>query len=72
MVILGSDGFWNQVRRDRLVADLKLVDFPGLGKTLAETVGLPSGGLADDTAVLCARRRRLATAKRRIDLLVET
>ena len=69
LVILGSDGFWNYVRRDRLVADLMFVDFPVLGKTLAEMVRLPSGGLADDTAVLCARRRRITAAKQRIDLL---
>jgi hypothetical protein len=52
-----------------LVADLMFVDFPVLGKTLAEMVRLPSGGLADDTAVLCARRRRITAAKQRIDLL---
>lgn len=69
LVILGSDGFWNYVRRDRLLADLRFIDFPVLGKTLVEMVRLPSGGLADDTAVLCARRRQIATAKRRLDLL---
>jgi serine/threonine protein phosphatase PrpC len=68
-VIVGSDGFWNYVRHDRLLAELRFIDFPVLAKTLAEMVRLPSGGLADDVAVVCAHRRRLTPAKRRIDLL---
>jgi serine/threonine protein phosphatase PrpC len=68
-IIVGSDGFWNYVRQDRLLAELRFIDFPVLAKTLAEMVRLPSGGLADDVAVVCARRRRVLPAKRRIDLL---
>jgi PPM family protein phosphatase len=70
-VIVGSDGFWNYVRLDRVLAELYVIDFPVLAKTLAEMVRLPSGGLADDVAVVCARRRHVTTAKRRIDLLAE-
>ena len=69
LVILGSDGFWNYINRDRLIAELRFIDFPVMAKTLAEMVRMPSGFLVDDTAVLCARRHRIAPAKRRIDLL---
>lgn len=68
-VIMGSDGFWNYIRMDRLLAELRFIDFPVLAKTLAEMVRLPSGGLADDVAVVCTHRRRITPAKRRIDLL---
>jgi serine/threonine protein phosphatase PrpC len=68
-VIVGSDGLWNYIRMDRLLAELRFIDFPVLAKTLAEMVRLPSGGLADDVAVVCAHRRRISPAKRRIDLL---
>lgn len=68
-VIVGSDGFWNFIRMDRLLAELRFIDFPVLAKTLAEMVRLPSGGLADDVAVVCAHRRRITPPKQRIDLL---
>lgn len=68
-VIVASDGFWNYVRRDRLLAELRFIDFPVMATTLAEMVRLPSGGLADDVAVACARQRLVRPARQRIDLL---
>jgi hypothetical protein len=67
-LIVGSDGFWNYIHKERLLADLRFIDFPVLAKTLAEMVRLPSGSLADDVSVVCARRRRITPATRRIDL----
>jgi len=71
LIIVGSDGFWNYVRMDRLIASLHVIDFPVLAKTLAEMVRLPSGGLADDVSVICARRRKVYPAKKRIELIEE-
>jgi serine/threonine protein phosphatase PrpC len=71
LVIVGSDGFWNYVNMGKLLANLHFIEFPVMAKTLAEMVRMPSGNLADDVAVICARRRRSVPARRRIDLLAE-
>ena len=71
VVIVGSDGFWNYVRIERLLAELRFIEFPLLAKTLCEMVRLPSGDLSDDVAVVCARRRKIFAPLRRIDLLAD-
>jgi serine/threonine protein phosphatase PrpC len=71
-LVVGSDGFWNYVNRDRLIRKLHFTDFVVMAKSLAEMVRLPSGSLADDVSVVCARGRRASTpVARRIDLLEE-
>lgn len=71
MVIVGSDGFWNYVRMERLLAELRFIEFPFLAKALCEMARLPSGDLSDDVAVVCARRRKIFAPLRRIDLLAD-
>jgi serine/threonine protein phosphatase PrpC len=71
VVIIGSDGFWDYVRLDRLLAELRFIEFPILAKSLCEMVRLPSGDLSDDVAVVCARRRKVFAPLRRIDILAD-
>jgi len=68
LLILGSDGFWDRVRPARVVAEHSFIDFAVLATALVEMVRLPSGDLVDDTAVLCARRKRRLSSQKRIDL----
>lgn len=70
-VILGSDGFWNGTSVDRIVATARAGDFAVLAKSLAELARLPSGGFADDVAVVCLRARRPRPPRTRIDLLAD-
>ena len=71
-LIVASDGFWNYANRERLVVKLHHTDFPLMARTLAEMSRLPSGGLPDDVAVVCARKKLPSRpAARRIDLTAE-
>ncbi len=72
MVLVGSDGFWNYVRMEQVLANLRFIEFPLLAKTLCEMARLPSGGFADDVSVICARRRKIFSPRRRIDLSVDS
>jgi len=68
MVLVGSDGFWNYVRMEQVLANLRFIEFPLLAKTMCEMARLPSGGYADDASVICARRRQIFSPRGRIDL----
>lgn len=69
LVLLGTDGFWNYVKAERIVKEVRHIDFPLLAHGLSEMVRLPSGGFPDDVALVCARTRQAYPAYERMDLL---
>jgi serine/threonine protein phosphatase PrpC len=66
VLIVSSDGFWNYVKRDRLILTCANLDFPVAGKQLTDLVRLKSGELIDDVGIVIARRSRQSSSGRRL------
>ena len=69
LLILASHGFWKAMRLEPLLASIHNLAFPVYARTCAEMVPLPSGAVADDVNVICARRPVAKPVTRRISLI---
>jgi hypothetical protein len=68
LLLVGTDGFCNYVRREALLREVHWIDFPVLARKLVEMVRLPSGELWDDVGLVACRPRRPARDRKRYDL----
>lgn len=68
LLLVGTDGFCNYVRRDGLLKDILWIDFAVLATRLVEMVRLPSGELWDDVGIVACRPRPQIRQRRRYDL----
>jgi hypothetical protein len=68
LLLVGTDGFCNYVRRDALLAEILWIDFAVLAHKLVEMVRLPSGELWDDVGIVACRPRRPVTSRKRYDI----
>lgn len=59
LLLVGTDGFCNYVRREVLLREILWIDFAVLARRLVEMVRLPSGELWDDVGIVACRPRRL-------------
>lgn len=57
LLLVGTDGFCNYIRRDALLREVRWIDFPVLPRKLAEMVRLPSGDWWDDIGLVACRPR---------------
>ncbi len=68
LLLVGTDGFCNYVRRETLRKEILWIDFPVLARKLVEMVRLPSGELWDDVGVVACRPRRPARGRKRYEI----
>jgi serine/threonine protein phosphatase PrpC len=68
-LIVGSDGFWNYTKTDKIRSALYGVDFPVSATRLTELVRLKSGALSDDVTVIVLRHKIIRPPKRVYDLI---
>jgi serine/threonine protein phosphatase PrpC len=68
LLLVGTDGFCNYVRRETLLKEILWIDFPVLASKLVEMVRLPSGALWDDVGIVACRPRRPARSRKRYEI----
>jgi hypothetical protein len=68
LLLVGTDGFCNYIRRDVLLREILWIDFAVLTRRLVEMVRLPSGSLWDDIGIVACRPRRLGSGRRRYEI----
>jgi serine/threonine protein phosphatase PrpC len=68
LLLVGTDGFCNYVRRETVLKELPWIDFPVLGRKLVEMVRLPSGALWDDIGIVACQPRRPARNRKRYEI----
>ena len=65
VLLVGSDGFFDYAKRDRITRIIGRTDFFAIPRACIDMVRLPSGELWDDTAVVACRVRRVRTSRKR-------
>jgi hypothetical protein len=65
LLLVSTDGFCNDIGRDKLLREILWIDFAVLASRLVEMVRLPSGELWDDVGIVACRPRRPVTSHRR-------
>lgn len=65
ILLVGSDGFFDYAKRDRITPLIGRTDFFAVPRACIDLVRLPSGDLWDDTAIVACRMRRSAASRKR-------
>ena len=72
LLLVGTDGFCNYVRRETLLREILWIDFAVLARRLVEMVRLPSGELWDDIGIVACRPRRPVRNRTRYEIVDST
>lgn len=67
-LIVGSDGFFDYVKRDQITPMVARTDFFAIPRVCIDMVRLASGDLWDDTAVVACRVKRVRSPRRRYSI----
>jgi serine/threonine protein phosphatase PrpC len=68
VLLIGTDGFFNYVKREAVSPIVAQTDFYSLPRTCIETVRLPSGELWDDVAIAAARIPLRSRTRKRYEI----
>lgn len=68
VLLVGSDGFFDYAKRDRIAPLIGRTDFLAVPRACIDMVRLPSGELWHDTAVVACRVRRVRAARKRFSI----
>ena len=67
-LLVGSDGFFNYAKRERIAHTIARTEFVTIPRTCVEMVRLPSGELWDDTSIVAVRTVARPSTRQRYQL----
>jgi serine/threonine protein phosphatase PrpC len=68
ILLVGSDGFFDYVKRDKITPLIGRTEFFSVPRACVDMVRLPSGELWDDTTIVVCRVRRAGTSRKRYSI----
>ncbi len=68
ILLVGSDGFFDYAKRDKITPLIGRTDFFSIPRACVDMVRLPSGELWDDTAVVVCRVQRASAPRKRFSI----